>query len=436
MEQKSHYWSFLFFASLIYYVALLPWQVQWLPATLGIMLAGLFWLISANFKAKMRLLGASRSASLFFGLYLLVALGAFYTTESKEASQELFSKIPFLAWPLMFGGLMPFSTSRFNHVVRFFIGSAALLIFASFSYAILRYFNGAGPSVFYFSELLTISKVPPHYLGMYVTFAYALTLYRLIKGSPLFKASWFNIFLLALFTLAIVFIWVRMQYLLFVLTNAYLVAHFVKIRRGRNASVLSFAALGLVFGSLLMAIPGSRSRLVDTYNELRSFEQMIENKQTNPRKFLWREGLEVIKENFWTGVGTGAENTALNTRLKEVDAIFWDGKHTYQLHEMNFNYHNSFLQIFAANGVFAFLLLIVLLFYPLFTLKQHPYRTEIRLFLLICIFSFLTESMLQRQAGVLFFSFFYCFLISVPYGKSLDHKILKKYQSDKNKSSI
>jgi hypothetical protein len=37
------------------------------------------------------------------------------------------------------------------------------------------------------------------------------------------------------------------------------------------------------------------------------------------------------------------------------------------------------------------------------------YRAKV--FLLVCALSFLTESMLQRQAGILFFSFFYTLLL-------------------------
>lgn len=422
MPKLSRYSSLLFFGSLIYYIVLLPWQVKWLPVTLGIMLAGLFWLLSLNFGNKLKALSGNKYAALFFASYLLVALGSFYSTEEVQASKEMFSKLPFLVWPLLLGSLPAFSKQQIDQLLRWFIGSAALLVVASFAYALSRYAQYHDPVVFYFADLLILSGVPPHYLGMYVTFAYGVLMYRLIQGQPLFKNLSLNAGILVLFILAIIFIWVRMQYLLFILVNAFLVMKYIKAKRGRKMAIAGFFGLVVVFVGLLLSVPGSRNRLLDTYNELRSFEQMIENKQTNPRKFLWREGIKVVGENFWTGVGTGSENTALNLKLEEVDAIFWDGKNTYQLYEMRFNYHNSFLQTFAANGFFAFLILVAMLVYPFFDIKHHPFRTEVQLFLWICIFSFMTESMLQRQAGVLFFSFFYSLLVVMPYAKSAKSK--------------
>lgn len=424
MPQVTRYWPILFFGSLGYYTLLLPWQVQWLPVTLGLMLGGLFWLLSANFKAKLRALSGNKYAALFFALYLLLAIGSIYSAEENQASKELFSKLPFLVWPLLLGSVQSLSKKQIDLIFRIFILSTAVLILVSFGYASYRYFRFHDPVVFYFADLLILSRVPPHYLGMYVTFAYAITMYRLVQGRPLWPNIALNTAVLLLFILAIIFIWVRMQYLLFILVNAFLVVQYFKAKKGRKMALGAFSGLVLGFIVLLVSIPGSRKRLLDTYNELRSFEQMVENKQTNPRKFLWREGLNVIAENFWFGVGTGSETTALNNRLEKVDAIFWDGSNTYQLYEMRFNYHNSFLQTFAANGVFAFLIFVTLLIYPFFELRMNPFRTEIRMFLWICIFSFMTESMLQRQAGVLFFAFFYSLLLCMPHRQKTSEKVL------------
>ena len=412
--------AFLF--SLFYYIVLLPWQVKWLPITLGIMLTGLFWLLETGFKLKFKLLGANPYAWLLFLSYGFVFLGSLYSSEPNQAHKELFSKIPLIVWPLLLGSNRMYQEKTMRQIFRLFIFSAVLLVIASFSFAIYRYLQTASGEVFYFSELLVLSKVPPHYLGMYVTFAYALVLYHLLKGSPFFKASWTNIIILVLLALAVIFIWVRMQYLLFIIVNAYILVQYLKAKRGLKVALASLASLVVAFSLLLVAIPGSRSRLVDTYHELRSFEQMIENKQTNPRKFLWREGFKVIGENFWWGVGTGSENTALNQKLEKVDAIFWDGSQTYQLHEMKFNYHNSFLQVFAANGIFAFLIFVAILILPFFGSAHHPYRTELRIFLILSILSFFTESMLQRQAGVLFFSLFYSVLVLMPYPETRINK--------------
>ncbi len=75
-----------------------------------------------------------------------------------------------------------------------------------------------------------------------------------------------------------------------------------------------------------------------------------------------------------------------------------------------YNFHNQYLQTFGTIGVFGFLVLIYLLVMPFIAaIKQLDYLVAIFLFI-ICS-SFLTESMLERQAGVAFFAFFYTLLI-------------------------
>ncbi len=409
--------QFLFYASLLYFTVLMPWQLKWLPISLGMMLAGLFWLISADFKAKLTRLSANKYVALFFSLYLLLGVGALFSSRPNEAAEELLLKVPFIVWPLLLSTTIGLRKQSLKLLFKVFVSSNVLMLVASFLFAIYRYYNGAHGEVFYFAELLSLVLVPPHYMGLYLSFSYVIILHRLVQNQAVYKSRALNILALLLLFAGIILLSVRMQYLVFVIINVLILYAYLRKRMGPWKARASLSAFFVAFFGLLLLFPGSRSRLVDTYNELRSYERMIENKQTNPRKFLWRSGLDVIAENFWFGVGTGAEDIALNQKLEEVDAIFWDGHQTYQLYEMRYNYHNSYLQTFAANGVFAFLILVALFIYPLFKIARHPYKTEAGFFLLICAFSFFTESMLQRQAGVVFFSFFYSvffIMIAIP----------------------
>ena len=194
-----------------------------------------------------------------------------------------------------------------------------------------------------------------------------------------------------------------MQLLVFMLVNLVIFGFYYKrVALGKKLAWL-FAILA-VMAALMYAVPGTRSRIKDTINELISFNGMVNNKQTNPRKFLWEGGLEVCRDNFWVGTGTGSADAALQIKIKDVNAKFWDGRHSFYLRDRNYNFHNAYLQHWAAHGLIGFLLLLGLFIIPLFS---TAITVEGRIFLLVCAVSFLTESMLERQAGVLFFSFFY-----------------------------
>jgi predicted transglutaminase-like protease len=79
--------------------------------------------------------------------------------------------------------------------------------------------------------------------------------------------------------------------------------------------------------------------------------------------------------------------------------------------EGNLNAHNTFYQAFIALGLVGFLILLITLFMPLVvSIKTKDYLYVS--FLLIIMFNFCFESMLETQAGVMFYAFFnslFCF---------------------------
>ena len=215
------------------------------------------------------------------------------------------------------------------------------------------------------------------------------------------------IILLQLFLfLFLIMLTVRIQILALPMSLFIVFLHYRK-RIGFNYKHLLGIGLGASgFVALLFAIPESNKRIQETMDEVSSFNEMKNNKQTNHRVYLWKYGIEVVKENFWIGSGIGDADYVLHDKLENCEAKFWNGKRVYYLKERLFNYHNSFLQHFAANGVLSFL--IFLSFFIIGIVWSIRNKDVVSLvFLVLCLFSFFTESMLERQAGVLFFSFFY-----------------------------
>ena len=129
--------------------------------------------------------------------------------------------------------------------------------------------------------------------------------------------------------------------------------------------------------------------------------------------YLWKYGIKVIKENFWLGTGTGAANDALYEYLRKEKAQFWDGEGTYTLARKKYNLHNEFLQHFVSFGLLG-LLVLCLTFILGFRNLSVDYPFIALTFLLLSLISFNTESMLERQAGNLFFAFFFALLIAQP----------------------
>jgi O-antigen ligase len=165
--------------------------------------------------------------------------------------------------------------------------------------------------------------------------------------------------------------------------------------------LVSMAVMGL-----LLISPETRRRLDETRDEWRSFRGDDTVKQTNARVFIWKHGLSSALEAPIFGQGLGDANDALQVKLSAEKALFWDGTGHYTLSEHRYNYHNAFLQQWAESGIIGLILFAGLFFF----LFQKGSAFESRLFGWVCAISFATESMLDRQAGVFFFSFFFALI--------------------------
>ena len=179
----------------------------------------------------------------------------------------------------------------------------------------------------------------------------------------------------------------------------------------------------------------------------------VDAKNANAREFIWKEGLAVIKNHWFIGTGTGDVTDALVDRYSDlilarpttdnlVDSIVLNIQKASSLKEAalqannifasqlgdsksvlerknnvyknafkrKYNFHNQYLQIFGEVGIFGFLLLCFILGSPfLISLRNKDYLAISFLFIIAA--SFLTESMLEREAGVSFYAFFYVLVI-------------------------
>ncbi len=377
------------------------------------MLMGLFWFLQADFAAHLRRLAQNRVALIMLLYYLGLLLSSLYSPSPKEAQEELLSKIPFLAWPILLGTLSPKRQVALPWLLRWWVIAVTLALLAAFAGSLVNYLACPDPAVFYFQELIRYSRVPPHYFGLFVNFSYALLLYGLLHPQEALFPRAPALLMVILLAFSLIFIAVRMQYLVFGLVNAAILFGYFR-KRYSPWSALLLLLLGLVlFLGMTWSFSGSRQRLRDTFNELRSFREVSDDKQTNPRKYLWLTAGQVVQERPLLGTGLGAENPALHRKLAQVQIQFWNGSTEYYLHEKKYNYHSAYLQTLAAQGLLGLLLLLALFVFGYrYGVRNCSMPAAAKLFLLIAAVSFLTESMLQRQAGVLFFSFFYALLLA------------------------
>jgi O-antigen ligase len=111
----------------------------------------------------------------------------------------------------------------------------------------------------------------------------------------------------------------------------------------------------------------------------------------------WYFTIEAGQQSWLFGTGTGDDEDALLDTYKKNN--FKEG------YIPRFNAHNQFLQTWLGLGIIGLIILILNLFIPLFLAFKE--RNLYYCIFLILIISFcLTESVLCRQHGVVFYSFF------------------------------
>ena len=114
---------------------------------------------------------------------------------------------------------------------------------------------------------------------------------------------------------------------------------------------------------------------------------------------IWKNATEVGLENLPLGVGTGDVHQSLNSAYEKHH--FTEGV------AINLNTHNQYLQTLVAIGLPGILLLLFICVF----LIVHGIRTRngyIVLIMLILMGNFLVESMLETQAGIVFFAVIVC----------------------------
>ena len=384
-----------------------------IPLTGGIIVLGLSWIFTFAYKEKFQALLKQPAAIAFIALYLLHLLSMIYTENHAEGWNDIRLKITLFLLPLFMMSTRVLLSEQRIFLLKFFAGLMMLMAGVDLAFSLFEYLISANPEAFYYTKLTHVLASKPHYVASYYSFAMFIALYHLLTSNK-WRALWIFGFILLLISL------------LLLSSRAYIMAFiivfsvsFVKWTKTDAVSKLAWVkmlfAVSLFFGGLFV-IPKTNSRINDTVIELQKLFGADTHKQTNPRVYLWKYALDLIVEKPILGYGVGDAKAELKSALKDCDAKFWNGERNIPISEKSYNFHNQFLQTWAEVGIFGFLLLIFLMIRPFYIKEQHPLFL---IFLGLTFIGFLTESMLERQAGVVLIAFMYPLLSGLNKTKSI-----------------
>jgi len=408
MINKTESISFYYFLAYISFVLGLFMQDFFkVPLTGGIIIIGLIWIFSFSYKEKLRCLIKTPTAIAFILLYLLHLVSIFYTENSSEGWNDLRLKISFLLLPFFMTTVQFIYNEQRMFILKFFAVLMMLMALTDLTHAFLEYLISGNQETFYYINLPYVLTHKVHYVAWYYSFAIFISIYHLISSQSN-KTFWFLGLLILLFSL--ILLSSRAFILAFIVVFILSFLKWFKTDKLSSFMWVKVSSIAALFLLSLVFIPSINLRLNDTVVELQKMIGYDTHKQTNPRVFIWRYGADLIVKNPIFGFGVGDAKEELNVALESCDAMFWNGEHNVPIYNKNYNFHNQFMQTWAEVGILGFLILMYIMIHPFLLKNSHP------LFLIFIGLTFigcLTESMFERQAGVVLFAFMYPLLFGL-----------------------
>jgi O-antigen ligase len=251
----------------------------------------------------------------------------------------------------------------------------------------------------------------PSYFSTFLIFSVACGWYgykNKWKGFSFLMVSVYSVFAVILYFFCLSL--AAMFFLVLTLTVISVWYLFKRINKFVAASVM--IGLPIVLVGLLAVLPGIKEDLKVTTTSIQEYvsnpkkflKTRIENNEipgNQKRLIMWTVTSELLMEHPM-GLGTGNVDEYLHKRLNDYGFK--------QLVVEDLNPHNQYLQTALEIGVLGLLILMVAISNAVYVAyKSRNYL----LFFIVANFAFnmLFESMLQRQSGILFFTFWICVLL-------------------------
>lgn len=353
------------------------------------------WLLEGDLKNKFGSIVRNKWCWLFISLYLIHVAGMAFTHYIDLGWFDLEVKLSLLVFPMIFS-TRPLPAEKINKVFNAFVIGGILSSLFLLGRAIYFFF-AAGENKFFYEAFSVL--VHTSYVSMYFNFLMAWIILGLLKKGAI-RASYSGMIswlLLLFFSVIIVLLSSKMGIILMVLMFLCFGFYYV-IQSGRYIAggvVVVCMAAALFF--VATHVPVIQSRI---HYAVAAFTKdkidIKSNESSEVRMLIWSAANELIEQNFFTGVGTGDAKPML---LRSYASKGMQGAFEHRL-----NAHNEYYQVFVAVGVFGFLILVIGLFFPLLLAFRRRFLIY-QVFLFLIILNFIPESMLETQAGVMFYAF-------------------------------
>jgi len=340
-----------------------------------------------------------------FSLSLILFASLLSLTYSQNVANGfsyVLNKLPFLIFPLAYSKMQKMTKNNFLFILNFFL----LIIFGSSLLVAYKYFSN------FEQENLLLKQgqaiwVPFNHIRFSAILVFALvsSIYMLYQKGFLeefkkFRLKYAYVFLSIFFFLLVNVLSVRSA--LLVLYVSALVSLMVYIVETKSYKLF---ILGVIMS---ISIPILSYNVLDSFKNRMDYmkydwQQILNNKDvgsnSDSRRIIsYKLGVEMLKDNFPLGYGTGSTED-------EMAKLYEEQYPNIKLNDRILP-HNEFLYILIDYGLLGLIALIITVFYPIYSLKNKRDNLFYILFWIITISSLFFDISFEVQIGITFFSLF------------------------------
>lgn len=330
-----------------------------------------------------------------FGLFLMYAVSFLWSDNKSHAGFVLEKHLSLLIIPLMTYPALHYLKSHVKYILLSFVAGILIAYGWIFALYFLHHMHQSDIEHYFREIVMGYVELHPTYLAIYTIFTMLIIADGFNFNDSILKKALTAILLLILLIFTLL-TGARMP-LLALFSIVIFTASFslLKLRHGWIYTMGLLICASIV-GYFSIQIPVLKNRISEITDTAFAPPIDIHFNSVNLRIAQFQCGKEVIQRHWLLGVGIGDTQDQLNACYNEHG---WSPA----LYERNYNPHNQYIQTWLNSGILALLLLLAGIFGPVLWGKTN--RLHIMLIVLFAICC-LTESLLEKNKGIVFFIFF------------------------------
>lgn len=368
--------------------------------SISIILLTLYWLFftKKSFKPGRK---AANLTLLFLLPFLIYLAGMLYTENTRNGWAIVQLELPLLLFPLVFGTSSHMLTEGFvRNIKKHFVYACVLACLVSILTGLANFFQTGNPDALTYQQL----NILPHSFPYTTAISCLLCIIFLTDKTvaPLLKRT-YSIPVIVFLSIFILLLTLRLVIMLLLLLTLFLIIRSLpKTIHRLGAIVLMGISVSIAIHTIPVLNRKWQELTTRDNNAIRLDEDMSLGKNwggQSIRRAIWACSADVIRQHPVTGVGTGDVQDELQTAYEARKFYFASRYNRY-------NAHNQYLQFALGQGFTGLAVFLACLIVPCLLFARNTHFYSYGAFLCIMAGICLTESALEVNKGVVWYSFF------------------------------